>query len=250
MNAINEWNNAPVMTIYAVILLYFLSGGIAFYLINRKKPREVARQSYTKFATYFLIIHILFFSIVFWPISFTWIAGGIIFVGYVELIRVFIQNGGGKKKVFILSVFLFSLLSVGFFGFSRLDRGLILLSFLILSIFDSFSQISGQLFGRKKLLPRISPNKTIGGLAGGTGIAILSGYLLRGLYPVEGWRLGILILGIVLFAFGGDVAASWYKRTYSVKDFSKWIPGHGGFLDRFDSLIAGGCWVMIWVLMI
>jgi len=250
MNAINGWKSVPVMMIYMVILFYFLSGGIAFYLINRKKPREVAQHSYIKFATYFLIINILFFSIVFWSVSFIWIAALIIFAGYAELIRVFIQNGGGKKKVFFFSVLLYSLLSAGFFGFSRLDKSLILLSFLILSIFDSFSQISGQLFGRKKLLPRISPNKTIGGLAGGAGIAVLSGYLLRGIYPVEGWRLGILIFGIVLFSFGGDVAASWYKRTFSVKDFSEWIPGHGGVLDRFDSLIAGGCWVMIWILMI
>ena len=242
----NDLPGSLVAKIYGVILSYFLLGGIAFYLINRKKSREAARESYTKFVTYFLIITVLFFSIVRWPAGFTGMAGGIIIIGFGEMIRVFLQNDRKKIKIFLGSILIYSLLAIGFFRFSRLVPALMLYSFLILSIFDSFSQISGQLFGRKKLLPRISPNKTVGGLAGGLVIALISGYLLRGLYPAQGWRLFFLILGVVLFAFGGDVAASWYKRSFSVKDFSALIPGHGGFLDRFDSLIAGGCWVVIW----
>ncbi|RLD69735.1 MAG: phosphatidate cytidylyltransferase, partial [Bacteroidetes bacterium] len=123
------------------------------------------------------------------------------------------------------------------------EKELVLFSFLILSIFDSFSQITGQLLGRKKIFPNISPNKTVGGLVGGAIIAISSALLLNGLYAESPLKVIIMTLGVVAFAFAGDVAASFFKRKYMVKNYSNLIPGHGGYLDRFDSLIAGGAWV-------
>ena len=77
-------------------------------------------------------------------------------------------------------------------------------------------------------------------------MAIASAYLLKGLYEATTINTIILVLGIVLFAFLGDIASSFFKRKYKVKDYSNLIPGHGGFLDRFDSLIAGGLWVTIY----
>ena len=135
------------------------------------------------------------------------------------------------------------MLSMGLVLFSTLQKELILFSFVVLSIFDSFSQITGQLWGRKKLLPKTSPNKTLGGFIGGGLIAIGSAFLLKNLFDGSELKLIILTLGIVLFAFAGDFAASFYKRKFNAKDYSKLIPGHGGFLDRFDSLISAGAWV-------
>ena len=128
-----------------------------------------------------------------------------------------------------------------------LDKNLILFAFLILSIFDAFSQISGQLWGKSKIAPEISPNKTVGGTVGGAIISIVSALLLKELYEVVWYRVLIMAAGIVVFAFLGDIAASLYKRKFEVKDYSKLIPGHGGFLDRFDSLIAGGFWVAVFI---
>lgn len=232
-----------IWTIYMVILIYFMVGGIGFYVINRKKPPSIARKSYVKFLTYFLIINILFFSIVFWPGFFHFLTLVIIGIGFFELIRLFVYSDRKFVEFFILSGILFTLLSGGFYLYSYLNSKLILFSFMVISIFDSFSQISGQLWGHKKILPKISPNKTVGGILGGAIIALLSGFLLGGLYEAPFIESLGLIGGIILFSFLGDALASWYKRKYSVKDYSQLIPGHGGVLDRFDSLIAGGAWV-------
>lgn len=232
-----------IYNIYYIILIYFLLGGIGFYLINRKREPEVARRSYMKFVTYFFIINILFFSIVINQLVFQYLSFLIIGVGLFELLRVFHQSNHNKKRFFFISLIIYGLLSTGFLFFGTLQKELILYSFIVLSIFDSFSQIAGQLFGRKKVFPKISPNKTLGGFTGGVLIAIGSSFLLKSL--LSGYELNLLLLtpGLLFFAFIGDLAASFYKRKFKVKDYSMLIPGHGGFLDRFDSLIAGGAWV-------
>ncbi|MCF6357196.1 MAG: phosphatidate cytidylyltransferase [Draconibacterium sp.] len=234
-----------IQTIYIIILSYFILGSIGFFFINRKKEREVARKSRTKFITYFFIINILFFSIVINPILFQYLSILIIGFGFFEIIKLFINSGASKKGFFTVSVLIFGALSTGFLFFGKLDKELILFTFLILSIFDSFSQISGQLWGRKKIAPKISPNKTVGGIIGGAIIAIISSVLLNELYPAPLFKTVLFATGIILFAFAGDIAASFFKRKYGVKDYSNLIPGHGGFLDRFDSLIAGGAWVAL-----
>ena len=231
--------------IYSIILAYFILGGIGFYLINRNKTPEIARKSYTKFGVYFIIINILFFSITIEPVVFHYLAILIVAVGSFELIRLFVKRKFQHTPFFVLSLVVFFILSAGLLVFSRTADNLILLTFLILSIFDSFSQISGQLFGKTKIMPNISPNKTLGGLIGGTLISLISVFLLKSLFRGTIPQLFLFTAGTVIFAFAGDVLASLYKRKYKVKDYSNLIPGHGGFLDRFDSLIAGGAWAAI-----
>ncbi len=241
-----EYITPLIWTIYLVILGYFILGAVGFYVINRKKSREIARKSYIKFGTYFLIIHILFFSISFWPVLFQFWSIVIIGIGSIELARLYGKSGRQLTGFFFASMLVFLLLSVGFILFGFLKQNLILYGFLIVSIFDSFSQISGQLWGRKPILPTISPNKTVGGIVGGALIALVSSLFLAGLYDASLQERLLLTTGIILFAFLGDAMASLYKRKYKVKDYSQIIPGHGGFLDRFDSLIAGGAWVVIY----
>lgn len=232
-----------IRIIYIIILSYFVLGGVGFYFINRRKEPEVAHKSYTKFISYFFIINILFFSIVLYSQIFQYLASVIIVVGLLELFRLFQKSGYKNKLFYFLSTLVYILLSVGFFFFSGMEKELVLFSFLILSIFDSFSQINGQLWGKTKLFPKVSPNKTAGGLIGGSLFAIGSVFLLQSIYPESLLKIIIIALGVVVFAFTGDIAASAYKRKFKVKDYNNMIPGHGGFLDRFDSLIAGGAWV-------
>ncbi|MFW5760330.1 MAG: phosphatidate cytidylyltransferase [Cyclobacteriaceae bacterium] len=230
-------------TIYYVIIVYFLLGAIGFYFINRKKPPDTARQNWLKYVSYFIIINALFFSIVVQPVIFTYLAMLIVMVAIYELFNLFVKSGYKQIKIFLLALVILGICSLGFYTFSILRRETILFAFLILSIFDSFSQISGQLFGRKKLLPTISPNKTMGGVIGGAITALISAVFLRELYPKPIAIVLITATGIIVFAFLGDLSASWYKRKFHAKDFSNLIPGHGGFLDRFDSLIAASAWM-------
>lgn len=231
--------------IYIVIFSYFVLGGIGFYFINRKKPRKQARNSWTKFGTYFIIIHILFFSIVFNSIVFRYVSLFIIGIGLFELFNLYRKEGFLNSGFFVVSLLVFIAFSMGLFRFSGMKKELILFVFLILSIFDSFSQITGQLWGKRKLLPEISPNKTVEGLLGGAIVAVGSTFLLQQLVEMNAIKALILATGVVAFAFLGDILASFYKRKYNAKDFSRLIPGHGGFLDRFDSLIAAGAWVSL-----
>ena len=235
-----------IKIIYLVILVYFIVGGLGFYLINKNKSIEVARKSYTKFGVYFIIINILFLSITINSLVFRYISVFIIAVGFYELFRLFRASGFKQSVFFYFSLFVYAAFSTGFYFFSGFEKELILFSFLILSIFDSFSQITGQLWGRAKILPNISPNKTLGGLVGGFIISIISAFLLKNLFIGPVTELFIFSIGIVVFALAGDVLASLYKRKYKVKDYSDLIPGHGGFLDRFDSLITGGTWAALY----
>jgi phosphatidate cytidylyltransferase len=233
-------------TLYLIILAYFVVGGISFYFINRKRDQEKVHANRVKYITYFFIINIIFFSIVIIPGLFVVISLLIIIMGLFEISRLFFLSGYREKVFFLAAFVLFVFISVGFLRFSILGKSTILYTFLLLSIFDSFSQISGQLFGRNKLFPAISPEKTIEGVVGGLMVTLISSVYLSRL--VEGLAVDQafwMALGIVSFAFMGDAGTSYFKRRYNVKDFSAMIPGHGGFLDRFDSMIAGGAFVAL-----
>src|SRR5690606_29409379 len=116
----------------------------------------------------------------------------------------------------------------------------VLYVYTIVFTFDGFAQISGQLFGKKKVLPKISPDKTIAGVIGGYVMGLATGLFAMQWLNMSGYAIWFSPLFICTAAFVGDALASWYKRRCNLKDYSKLIPGHGGVLDRFDSLIFAG----------
>ena len=103
---------------------------------------------------------------------------------------------------------------------------------------DIFAYFAGMLFGKHKLCPDISPKKTIegsiGGIAGSTCISAVFGALV---YPQH--VAGCVAIGVIgsVFAQCGDLIASSFKRKMGIKDYGNLIPGHGGILDRFDSVL-------------
>ncbi|MDP4222811.1 MAG: phosphatidate cytidylyltransferase [Bacteroidota bacterium] len=234
-----------IRTIYLIVLAYFAVGLVFYFFIGHKLGPEKARHNWIKLLFYFLIINITFFSIAINTSYFRILAALIIIVGFYELFNLWRISGFAVKEFYIISTIIYLIFCTGFCFFSGMEKGIILFTFMILSIFDSFCQIAGQLWGRTKLFPMISPQKTVEGFIGGTIVALLSGYLLRNLIPGSPMKGILLAIGIALFAFIGDLTKSIYKRKFGVKNFSNLIPEHGGLLDRFDSLIAGGAFIAL-----
>ncbi len=116
--------------------------------------------------------------------------------------------------------------------------------FISSCICDIFAYFTGYLFGKHKLIPEISPKKTVEGAIGGTVFAVLGlllyGFILDRLAPSAEVNYPILaIYGFALAIVGqfGDLIASLIKREHGVKDYGRLFPGHGGVLDRFDSMM-------------
>ena len=229
------------LVIYLAIISYFFLGAIAFYLIGKKKSKATRREIWTKYLTYFIVIHTLFITIYLEFPYFLILAAAISLTGLAEIIRAFRKHGNKKQYPFFIAALLsYLVVVVPFLLFSTSEKAVLYFAFVVISVFDAFSQISGQLFGKRKLIPAISPNKTVGGLAGGVVLAVITGGLMGHLLGINAVQALFFAIIIVIFAFGGDLLASFYKRRFNIKDFGKLLPGHGGFLDRFDSLIPGG----------
>ncbi|MET3697951.1 phosphatidate cytidylyltransferase [Bacillus oleivorans] len=116
----------------------------------------------------------------------------------------------------------------------------ILYSLFIIWTTDSGAYFIGKAYGKRKLWPEISPNKTVEGSIGGVVCAIITAIVFFLVYPAITDNLVIYVIGtIVLSVFGqiGDLVESALKRYYNVKDSGDILPGHGGILDRFDSLL-------------
>ena len=121
-------------------------------------------------------------------------------------------------------------------GFSAGGKGLLLFLIFITQINDVMQFIWGKLIGKHKILPKISPNKTWGGFIGGLISSVFIGYLMSFLTPLNDWQVIVVSFFIAGVGFVGDVVVSAIKRDMGVKDMGQAIPGHGGVLDRIDSL--------------
>lgn len=156
-----------------------------------------------------------------------------------------------RYNIIDISITAFGALYVSFlFSFIVLTRNLEGGFFFMWLIFigawatDTFAYFSGVLFGKRKLLPSVSPKKTvegsIGGILGCISITVLYGVFLVNNNYVSGMYLkDFIAIGIMnaIISQIGDLAASSIKRHVNVKDYGNLIPGHGGILDRFDSIL-------------
>ncbi|WP_127848512.1 phosphatidate cytidylyltransferase [Lacticaseibacillus hulanensis] len=123
----------------------------------------------------------------------------------------------------------------------RNEKGFAFLMFALLIVWltDSGAYIFGRAFGKHKLWPAISPNKTWEGSIGGVLVAVIFAAIYSSFIPLGHKMITILGVALLLSIWGqmGDLVESALKRYYGVKDSGKILPGHGGILDRFDSLL-------------
>ncbi len=125
--------------------------------------------------------------------------------------------------------------------------------FILIWSNDTFAYIIGSNFGKHKLLERISPNKTIEGFLGGMLATFLVSYILSSIFNQLSFnQLSFnqwFTIALLVSTFGvlGDLIESMFKRQAGVKDSSDFIPGHGGFLDRLDSVIFAAPFIFIYL---
>lgn len=123
-----------------------------------------------------------------------------------------------------------------------------LLAFICAWVTDSFAYFSGRLFGKHKLIPAVSPKKTVEGAIGGIVFCVIGmvvfGFVIERFFSPNGIihanYLVLAISGVFISVVSqiGDLIMSLVKRQYGIKDYGKLFPGHGGILDRFDSVLA------------
>jgi len=130
---------------------------------------------------------------------------------------------------------------------------LVLLLLFIIWAADVGAYFAGRGWGRRKLAPSISPGKTREGLLGGVALSLLIAQVLAyfsGVFAVPSLPLLIIALVTALVSAAGDLFISIHKRTSGVKDSGQIFPGHGGVLDRFDSLLAGAPFFALGILLL
>ena len=121
-------------------------------------------------------------------------------------------------------------------GFKAGGRGLLLFVVFITEINDVMQFVWGKMLGKHKIIPKISPNKTWEGFIGGIISTTVIGYFLVFLTPMTGLQAILVSFMVAVSGFIGDIVMSSIKRDIGVKDTGSSIPGHGGVLDRIDSL--------------
>ncbi len=173
----------------------------------------------------------------------------LIFLLVFALFSMLVLNQNRYKLEQIGTIFLLSIIIPFFFSnivfVRRLENGEVYFWLIFLGAWlnDIFALFSGMLFGKHKLAPTISPKKTIEGAIGGL-IGTVLGFVVftfvaKLIWNVDFiiWKMIILAVACVIAGVIGDLSASVIKRQFQAKDFGTLMPGHGGVMDRFDSIL-------------
>ena len=182
-----------------------------------------------------------------------WAGGCMLFVGLVTVITAFItvlkypKYKAADSALTVLGFFYVAVLFSFLYFLRREPDGSVFMGYVFLAAWgcDTFAYLAGRAFGKKKLVPELSPKKTvagaIGGIIGSIVLCLVFTLVVRsgvGMSSARLYTVSVLSgLSGALFSQFGDLFASAMKRNVGVKDYGRLIPGHGGILDRFDSIL-------------
>jgi phosphatidate cytidylyltransferase len=181
-----------------------------------------------------------------WPLPIEWIAMGYVFIWSLAVIWLLNHRWGYantqlqlfvKGVLGVSAIVLFSL-AINYVYVQVNGVWLTMSIFLLIWVADIGAYISGKTFGKHKLAINISPGKTWEGVIGATFFVAVFAYLSSSPLGMLWWQAILVMIPVAWFSVVGDLAASLGKRQAEIKDSSNLLPGHGGFIDRFDSLIA------------
>ncbi|MFQ6006211.1 MAG: phosphatidate cytidylyltransferase [Woeseia sp.] len=225
--------------IFVTILVGFAAGVSLMALGNRGMPVQVASERWKKLVVYFLVVLTALASAAGGHFSMFVFVALIVTLGAIELRRAapYFRVETSRQGTVIWLVF--ATVSITAIALTPIlsSAGWVYL-YLLVAVFDGFSQVVGQLIGRRKLAPRISPGKTVEGAIGGLLATVIVGLWFRELLWPNPRAALLLAVAIAVAGLCGDLAASWVKRRAGIKDFGDILPGQGGVLDRFDSFLA------------
>ena len=235
---------------------YLMVVGFVVVLIALEEYRRIVKTPWV----FFLLTPVIYLSIILFADQFpTWLNWI-----YLSLVGVFlalsIYSVIKDTEVKTITHYLFLLLGLGIGSGSIVYSDIVSFTLLvylalIVSFTDIFAFFFGIRFGKHKLAPTISPKKSWEGSFFGTILGSATGiiFVLFTCVPIldELTILQLVVLSLLVSIFGqiGDLFASKIKRSVGVKDFGSLFPGHGGILDRFDSLLMAGL-VLIWVILL
>ena len=219
-----------------IILITAVFLSIEWFLITQKE------NNFIKISLFLIAVVLNIFISTFTNFFFSFIST--FFFLFLFSLFIFFKNTFFKNLPWIIyGLFYLSVPLIVFFQIKNLDNGIVMLCWLmiIITTTDIFSYLFGNIFKGPKIFPKTSPSKTYSG----TILGLLTGTLFGILYSLNylnNDNIFILILFSFFFSISGllgDIFLSNIKRKFNVKDSSNLLPGHGGFLDRFDSISFG-----------
>lgn len=232
-----------IQKVIGITSAYFLLGAVLLYMIiRRQNNRQKTRQALIKYFVYLVIVSGMLLLAYSGKLKYAGAAISVLAI--YEVFQLMIRPGKTLNRQFIAAfpLLLFMVYCLLWYC-DRLNNVLQLYTYTLVFTFDGFSQLTGQLAGKHLLAPRISPGKTWEGFAGGIAASLLTAFLLADSLPFH--IVLFLWSGTALCAFYGDLYASYCKRLLGIKDYSNLVPGHGGILDRFDSLAGASVFMYL-----
>ena len=256
--------------VYASLFLLSLKSQLAFIILifvfgiicNVEFSRLVNQRSYVSYIIFALLyVYFTYFEYTLISNSFFDESKDILLVFSVFVLIFLIRDLFVKKNLpkfiarnyiastfYLSSSFVFIALIPMFF--ESFNSGIILGVFVLASVNDSFAYAIGKNFGKQKLFESVSPNKTIEGFFGGLFFTCIGSYAISYFTDSSLTNSNWLFISIIVSVFGtiGDLIESKYKRQAKVKDSGIILPGHGGLLDRLDSIILASPFIYLFLI--